>query len=124
MNAVPETPFYGDAHQRARDCYIHKKKPARKAHYLREKLVEMMQAKVVIPKQYWLLASDAAFKHECIAGKQLPKARKQMSTAQQDELKAILAKEEHEFEPFEDEMPEDEEQEMQEPDAPKVDQHV
>ena len=38
----------------------------------------MMQQKLVIPKQYWLVAADAAYKHECIDEKQLPRARKQM----------------------------------------------
>ena len=39
----------------------------------------MMREKLVIPKQYWFLACDAVYKHECIDGKQLPKAKKQMS---------------------------------------------
>ena len=40
-----------------------------------------MRQKVVIPKSYWLLAADAAYKHERIDGKQLPKARKPIAAA-------------------------------------------
>ena len=54
-----------------------------------EKLALLMRGKFIIPKQYWRLAADAAFKHECIDGKQLPKARKPIPAADQAELKAL-----------------------------------
>ena len=54
-----------------------------------EKLALLMRGKFIIPKQYWRLAADAAFKHECIDEKQLPKARKPIPAADQAELKAL-----------------------------------
>ena len=74
------------------------------------------------------MAANAAYRHECIAGKQLPKARKQMSKAQLDELKAIIEQEEDKFAAYEgeipDEMSEEVEHEMKEPDVPKLNKHV
>ena len=75
---VPSQPFFGDHHQCSRDTHIYEVETPRKAHYLIEKLAELMREKLVIPRQYWLAAADAAYKHECISGR-LPKARKQMS---------------------------------------------
>ena len=83
----------------------------------------MMLAKLVIPRQYWLMATDAAYRHECIAGKQLPKARKPMPKAKQDELKAILEQEEDEFEPIEAVM-QVEEPGCEKCNAPKLDQQT
>ena len=103
-SSVPEQPFYGDAYQLHRDSHILCINKPRQAHYLREKLAELMSEKVVIPKQYWLLAADAAYRHECILGKQLPKARKPMKPAQEAELKALLEQEEDQFEALEPEM--------------------
>ena len=76
---VPDRPFFGDHYQCSRDTHIFDvDKTPRKAYYLREKLAEMMREQRVIPRQYWLAAADAAYKHECIGGR-LPKAKKQPS---------------------------------------------
>ena len=79
--AAPVMPFFGDPREQLRECHILNVRSPRRAHYLREKLADMMQKKIAIPKPYWKLACDAAYKHECIAGKQLPKAKKPMLQA-------------------------------------------
>ena len=88
-----------------------------------EKLASIMRHKFAISKQYWRLAADDVFKHECIDEKQLLKARRPIPAAEQAELKALADKHEDEFEAFDAEV-------QVEPyfeckyDTPKFDQHV
>ena len=50
----------------------------------------MMLEKVVISKQFWLLATEAAYKQECTTEKHLTTARKPMSKGYNEELTVIL----------------------------------
>ena len=79
VDSVPVQPFYGSPWEVNREVHIQTLyKQPKKRHHLIEKLASLMRNKFAIPKQYWRLAADAAYKHECIDEKQLPRARKQM----------------------------------------------
>ena len=124
MDRLPVQPFYGNACEIDRKVHILTLyQQPKKRYHLIEKLASLMRHKFAIPKQYWRLAADAVFKHECIDEKQLPKARRPIPAAEQAELKALAEKHEDEFEALDAEV-------QVEPyfeckcDAPKVDQHV
>ena len=79
MDRLPVQPFYGHVWEVDQEVHIQTLyKQPKKRYHLIEKLASLMRNKFAIPKQYWRLAADAAYKHECISGR-LPKARKQMS---------------------------------------------
>ena len=118
---VPSQPFFGDHHELVKDCSILNVRSPRKAHFLRDKLAKMMLSKFIIPKQYWLMATGAAYIHECIAGKQLPRAMRPMPQGQQDELKAILEKAEDQFAAHEDDVLEEASLKCEKCNTPKLD---
>ena len=90
MDRVPVQPFYGNPCEVGREVHILTLyEQPKKRHHLIEKLASLMRDKFAIPKQYWRLAADAAYKYECIDEKKLPKARKPIPAADQTALKAL-----------------------------------
>ena len=69
-----------------------------------ENEASIIRHKFAISKQYWRLAADDVFKHECIDEKQLLKARRPIPAAEQAELKALTEKHEDEFEALDAEV--------------------
>ena len=124
MDRLPVQPFYGDACEVDRKVHILTlyQQPKKRFHLI-DKLASLMRQKFVISKQYWRLAADAVFKHECTDGKKLPKARRPIPAAEQAELKALAEKHEDEFEAPDAEVQAELAFECN-CDAPKVNQHV
>ena len=69
-------------------------------------------------------AADAAFKHECIDEKQLPKARRPITAADRAELKRLTEMHEDEFEELDPEYQVEMSDECERCDAPKFDKDV
>ena len=56
----PATPFFGDPKGDSDLHVVHvKSDQPRKQHYVREKLASLMQQKFLVPRKYWLMASQA-----------------------------------------------------------------
>ena len=125
MDRLPVQPFYGNPWEMSKDVHIQTLyKQPKKRYHLIEKLASLMRDKFFIPKQYWRVAADAAFKHECIDEKQLPKARKPIPAADQAELKALIEMHEDEFEPLDPEYQVEIPIECERCDAPKSNKDV
>lgn len=101
----PATPFFGDPKGDSDLHVVHvKSDQPRKQHYVREKLASLMQQKFLVPRKYWLMASQAVYVHECLTGKKLPKPRKPMPEDQVYEVEALLRKSEAELPPYDGEV--------------------
>ena len=125
LNSVPVQPFYGNPWEVGREVHVQTLyKQPKKRYHLIEKLAPLMRNKFFIPKQYWRVAADAAFKHECIDEKQLPKARRPITAADRAELKRLTEMHEDEVEELDPEYQVEMSDECERCDAPKFDKDV